>query len=168
MRKEGAALARAGWRVVHLCPAAAPGTVEGVEILPHALPRLRGLPALASRAAALHPSVIHASEPDAWLAALLAARRCGARVVLDVHEHYPSRLDHRLPALLRRPARAAIALACRAMARAADAVVVAKGGLDAPFASARRLLPVRNYAPARSARRAGMALARSSSRISAR
>ena len=149
VRKEGAALAAAGHRVVHLCPArgAAPDAVDGVEIVTHALPRVRGLAGLARRAAALRPAVIHASEPDAWLAALLAARRCGARVVLDVHEHYPSRLDARLPAVLRPLARGAITLACRWMGRAADAVVVAKDGLDAPFAGA-RLVAVRNYAPA--------------------
>jgi glycosyltransferase involved in cell wall biosynthesis len=102
---------------------------------------------LARDAAALQPAGIHASEPDAWLAALIAARRCGARVVLDVHEHYPSRLDARLPAWLRPVARGAIARACGWMGRAADAVVVAKDGLDAPFARA-RLVAVRNYAPA--------------------
>jgi glycosyltransferase involved in cell wall biosynthesis len=78
---------------------------------------------------------------------MLAARRCGARVVLDVHEHYPSRLDARLPAPLRPLARRAIALACRVMGRAADAVVVAKDGLDGAFAGA-RIVAVRNYAPA--------------------
>nr|WP_246523708.1 glycosyltransferase family 4 protein [Neoroseomonas eburnea] len=150
VRKEGAALAAAGWRVLHLCPAIGdpPARVDSVEIVPHRHRRLRGLLALARDAAALRPAVIHASEPDAWLAALLAARRCGARVVLDVHEHYPSRLDARLPAVMRPLARAAIALACRLMGRTADAVVVAKDGLDAPFAGARRLVAVRNYAPA--------------------
>jgi hypothetical protein len=62
---------------------------------------VRGIPALARRAAAARPAVIHAHEPDSWLAGLLAARRCGARLVLDVHEHYPSRLDGRLPRALR-------------------------------------------------------------------
>ena len=102
---------------------------------------------MARDAAALRPAVIHASEPDAWLAALIAGWRSGARVVLDVHEHYPSRLDARLPALLRPAARAAIAAACRAMGRAADAVVVAKDGLDGAFRGA-RIVAVRNYAPA--------------------
>jgi glycosyltransferase involved in cell wall biosynthesis len=147
VRKEGAALAAAGWRVVHLCPGDARTRIDGVEILPHRHRRLRGLVALAREAAALHPSVIHASEPDAWLAALLAARRCGGRVVLDVHEHYPSRLDARLPPALRPVARLAIAAACHVMGRLADAVVVAKDGLDGPFRGT-RVVPVRNYAPA--------------------
>lgn len=149
VRKEGAALAAAGHRVMHLCPggAEAPAAVDGVGIVTHRHRRGTGLLALARQAAALRPAVLHASEPDAWLAALLAARRCGARVVLDVHEHYPSRLDARLPAALRPLARGAIAAACRLMARAADAVVVAKGGLAAPFAG-RPLVAVRNYAPA--------------------
>jgi glycosyltransferase involved in cell wall biosynthesis len=149
VRKEGAALAAAGHRVLHLCPggAEAPAAVDGVGIVTHRHRRGVGLLALARQAAALRPAVIHASEPDAWLAALLAARRCGARVVLDVHEHYPSRLDARLPAPLRPLARGAISAACRLMGRAADAVVVAKGGLDAPFAG-RPVVAVRNYAPA--------------------
>lgn len=150
VRKEGAALVAAGFRVAHLCPGGgdAPACVDGVRIVVHRHRRIRGLLALARDAAALRPAAIHASEPDAWLAALVAARRCGARVVLDVHEHYPSRLDARLPAWLRPAARAAIARACGWMGRAADAVVVAKDGLDAPFARAARLVAVRNYAPA--------------------
>lgn len=148
VRKEGAALAAAGHRVVHLCPGCdAPASVDGVEIHTHRHRRIRGLFALARDAAALRPGVIHASEPDAWLAALIAARRCGARTVLDVHEHYPSRLDGRLPRPFRPAARAAIRLACRVMGRAADAVVVAKDGLDDAFPGA-RIVPVRNYAPA--------------------
>ena len=70
--------------------------------------------------------MLHASEPDAWIAALLAGRRSGARVVLDVHEHYPSRLDGKLPRPLRPMARAALRLFCRMSGAAADAVVVAK------------------------------------------
>jgi len=149
VRKEGAALAAAGWQVVHLCPGGedSPAQVGRVAITTHRHRRLQGLVRLARDAVALRPTVIHASEPDAWLAALIAGRRCGARVVLDVHEHYPSRLDARLPAPLRPIARAAIRLACRLMGRAADAVVVAKDGLDGDFAGA-RIVQVRNYAPA--------------------
>jgi glycosyltransferase involved in cell wall biosynthesis len=149
VRKEGAALAAAGFRVAHLCPGGgdAPRGIDGVRIVTHRHRRIHGLRVLARDAAAMHPATIHASEPDAWLAALIAARRCGARVVLDVHEHYPSRLDARLPAWIRPVARAAIARACARMGRAADAVVVAKDGLDAPFAG-QRVVAVRNYAPA--------------------
>jgi len=153
VRKEGAALAAAGWRVRHLAPglSTTPRAVEGVAIetyprRPGWLGRLRGLPALARRAARSGAAVLHASEPDAWIAALLAARRSGARVVIDVHEHYPSRLDSRLPAPLRPLARAALRGFCRLAGRAADAVVVAKDGLDADFAAPGRTIPVRNYA----------------------
>lgn len=149
VRKEGAALVAAGWRVMHLCPdgAAAPPCIDGVAIIRHGHRRLRGLWALARDAAALRPAVIHASEPDAWLAALVASWRCGARVVLDVHEHYPSRLDARLPRALRPVARAGIAASCHVMGRLAAAVVVAKDGLDGVFGGA-RVVAVRNYAPA--------------------
>jgi glycosyltransferase involved in cell wall biosynthesis len=154
VRKEGAAIAAAGWRVRHLAPGgAAPPVVDGVAIETFAKPqgwlgRVLGIPRLARRAAASGAVVIHASEPDSWLAALLAARRSGARTVLDVHEHYPSRLDQRLPALLRPAARGAIRFACRAMARRADAVVVAKDGLDPDFSAPAKIVAVRNYAPA--------------------
>lgn len=195
--KEGAALASAGWRVMHLCPAPArqdasaplqesagaagpgdrapaggvsPGGAAGSGAPAHPAPashvpashagvaiqtyrrapgwrgRLLGIPALARRAAGTGAAVLHASEPDAWIAAILAARRSGARVVLDVHEHYPSRLDNRLPRALRPLGRAGLRLACRLSARAADAVVVAKDGLDADFAAPARTIPVRNYA----------------------
>lgn len=155
VRKEGAALAAAGWRVRHLCPGPpdAPRGVDGVAIETYPrrsgwLGRVLGVPALARRAAASGAAVLHASEPDAWLAALLAARRSGARVVLDVHEHYPSRLDSRLPPALRPLARAALRALCRAAGRAADAVVVAKDGLAGDFAVPERTVAVRNYAPA--------------------
>lgn len=152
LAKEGAALAEAGFRVAHLAPGDdPPRTAHGVRLL--SFPRARGwrgriagIPALARRAAALRPAVIHAHEPDSWLAALLAARRCGARVVLDVHEHYPSRLDPRLPAPLRPAARAILRLACRALAARADAVVVAKDGLEDAFGGPACCTPVRNYA----------------------
>lgn len=153
VRKEGAALAAAGWRVRHLAPATAvaPAALDGVAIetfprRPGWRGRLRALPGLARRAAASGAAVIHASEPDAWLAALLAARRCGARVVIDVHEHYPSRLDSRLPPALRPAARAVLRLLCRLTGRAADAVVVAKDGLAADFGVPGRTVAVRNYA----------------------
>lgn len=156
VRKEGAALAEAGWRVRHLCPGPATGTpreVAGVAI--ETFPRRRGwsgrilgIPALARRAAASGAAVLHGSEPDAWAAALLAARRTGARVVLDVHEHYPSRLDPRLPRRLHGAAHAVMRRLCRLAGRAADAVVVAKDGLAEDFSAPGRTIAVRNYAPA--------------------
>ena len=154
VRKEGAALAAASWRVRHLAPDGAAPTAPsaaGVELETYArrpgwLGRLLNIPALARRAARSGAAVLHASEPDAWIAALLTARRSGARVVIDVHEHYPSRLDGKLPRPLRPPARAALRLFCRAAGAAADAVVVAKDGLDADFAAPGRTVAVRNYA----------------------
>lgn len=149
VRKEGAALAAAGWAVTHLCPG--PGwplpPVAGVAIETVAgSSRLGRLPALYRRAVALRPRVIHASEPDSWAVALAAGARCGARVVLDVHEHYPSRLDTRLPEALRPAARGALRLAMRAMGQAADAVVLAKDGLAGDFSACRPLVAVRNHA----------------------
>ncbi|MBP0493973.1 glycosyltransferase [Roseomonas indoligenes] len=156
--KEGAALAEAGWRVAHLAPAPlrgakdVPQEMAGVEILTYPrvagwIGRLRAARALARRAAKLKPAVIHAHEPDSWYAAILAARMTGAAVVIDVHEHYPSRLDTRLPGMFRGLGRRAVIAACRWMAARADAVVVAKDGLEDAFPEA-EVVPVRNYAAA--------------------
>ncbi|MFN8984189.1 MAG: glycosyltransferase [Alphaproteobacteria bacterium] len=153
--KEGASLAEAGYAVTHLCPAPAsgeaPDCVAGVAISTFparrgGLRRFLGIPRLAKRAIAQRAAVIHASEPDAWAAALLAGWWTGARIVLDVHEHYPSRLDGRVPALLRPLLRRLLYAACWAMGRAADAVVVAKDGLGAPFGGEGRVVKLRNYA----------------------
>ena len=149
VRKEGAALAAAGWNVTHLCPGAGgllpPVAGVWIETLAGAS-RLRRLPALYRRAVALRPEVIHASEPDAWAVALLAGWRTGARIVLDVHEHYPSRLDSRLPAWLRPAARLALRAVMRGMGWLADAVVLAKDGLAGDFSAARPRIAVRNHA----------------------
>jgi glycosyltransferase involved in cell wall biosynthesis len=153
--KEGACLAEAGYAVTHLCPAPASGDapvmVAGVAISTFparrgAWRRVFGIPRLALRTARQRAEVIHASEPDSWAAALLAGWWTGARVILDVHEHYPSRLDGRVPALVRPVLRRLLHGACWAMGRAADAVVVAKDGLGAPFGGEGRVVKARNYA----------------------
>jgi hypothetical protein len=153
--KEGRSLAEAGYAVTHLCPAPVSGgtpvMVAGVAISTFparrsAWRRVIGIPCLAMRAAGQRAEVIHASEPDAWAAALLAGWWIGARVILDVHEHYPSRLDGRVPALIRPALRRLLHGACWAMGRAADAVVVAKDGLGAPFGGEGGVVKARNYA----------------------
>jgi glycosyltransferase involved in cell wall biosynthesis len=154
VQKEGAALASAGFAVIHLCPGREGDAwhAHGVRIETYArrgglLGRALALPALARRAAALRPAVIHANEPDAWAAALLAARHCGARVVLDVHEHYPSAFAGlHAPRALRPAATWLVRAAGRAMSARADAVVVAKDGIGADYRG--RIVEVRNHAPA--------------------
>ena len=153
--KEGACLAEAGYALTHLCPApaagAAPEIMAGVSISTFparrgAWRRIFGIPRLALLAAKQRAEVIHASEPDAWAAALLAGWWTGARIVLDVHEHYPSRLDGRAPVWLRPVLRRLLHGACWVMGRASDAVVVAKDGLGSPFGGEERVVKVRNYA----------------------
>ncbi|MCU0943951.1 MAG: glycosyltransferase [Rubritepida sp.] len=149
VRKEGAALAAAGWAVTHLCPG--PGgplpPVAGVAIETVAgRGRLARLPALYRAALALRPAAVHASEPDAWALARRLAAATGARAVLDVHEHYPSRLDARLPRALRPAGRFALRAAMRGLARGADAVVLAKDGLAQDFPVGVRQVAVRNHA----------------------
>jgi len=150
--KEAATLAAAGFAVSHLAPAAqaARWNAHGVAIAtyvrrPGLLGRLLALPGLARRAARSGARVLHANEPDAWLAALIAARGSGARVVLDVHEHYPSTF-----AALHAPrpvaGMAAFAVRCfiRWASRCADATVVAKDGLSEDCRG--RVISARNYA----------------------
>jgi glycosyltransferase involved in cell wall biosynthesis len=153
--KEGRSLAEAGYAVTHLCPAplaaGAPNCVAGVAIKTFpgrrgAWARLFGIPRLARRAAAEGAGVIHASEPDAWVAALLAGWWTQARVILDVHEHYPSRLDAKAVFWLRPVLRWLLLGLCWVLGRAADAVVVAKDGLEGPFGGPGRVVQVRNYA----------------------
>ncbi len=154
--KEGAALAEAGYEVMHLCPAPddgspVPRTAGGVTIRTYAAPRgwlgrYLGIRALARRAAAELPDVVHAHEPDSWAAAIRVARRSGAYAVLDVHEHYPTRLDAKVPRLFRGLARWLVKRRMRAMARRADAVIVAKDGLADAFPKVDDIVPVRNYA----------------------
>ncbi len=150
--KEAASLAAAGYAVSHLAPAArtARWTAHGVDIVtyvrrPGLSGRLLALPALARRAARSGARVLHANEPDAWLAALIAARRSGARVVLDVHEHYPSTFAVlHAPRPVARLAARMVARFIRWATRRADATVVAKDGLAADCRG--RVLAVRNYA----------------------
>lgn len=149
VRKEGAALAAAGYRVLHLCRGEDAPARELLGVALQTVParsRRAALPALLRAVLAARPAVVHASEPDSWAVALLAARRLGARAVLDVHEHYPSRLDARLPPALRPAARAALRAALAAMGRRADAVVLAKDGLEGDFPGARRAVAARNHA----------------------
>lgn len=150
--KEAASLAAAGYAVSHLAPgpSARQWTAHGVAITTYVrrsglFGRLLALPRLACAAARSGAAVLHANEPDAWLAALLAARRSGARVVLDVHEHYPSTF-----AALHAP-RPLAGLAARAVAgfirwatQRADATVIAKDGVEDDCRG--RVIAARNYA----------------------
>ena len=146
VRKQGASLAAAGWSITHLSPGPArPVGPVAVETVAGAI-RWRRWPALYRRAVSLRPHVVHASEPDAWVLGLLVVWRTGAKLVLDVHEHYPSRLDGRLPGWLRPAARWTIRLAMHGLARRADAVVLAKDGLAADFPTTCRLVTARNHA----------------------
>lgn len=159
--KEAASLAAVGYVVSHLAPAAraACWSAHGITITtyvrrPGLTGRLLALPALARRAARSGARVLHANEPDAWLAALIAARRTGARVVLDVHEHYPSTFAAlHVPHAVAGPAARAVARFIRWATARADATVVAKDGLEAECRG--RVLAARNYALLATAPRPG-------------
>jgi glycosyltransferase involved in cell wall biosynthesis len=100
VRREAGALAGAGHEVtvVHLPPpgrrelpgapyALVPATLRrGRKRLPHAARLGAEATRLALRAAATRPDAIHAHDAAMLLPGLLAARRCGARLVYDSHE----------------------------------------------------------------------------------
>jgi glycosyltransferase involved in cell wall biosynthesis len=101
VRREASALAEAGHEVTvaHLPPPAAdpapgglpfglaPATLRrGRERMPRPVRLGAEASRLARRAAAARPEVIHAHDAAMLLPGLLAARRCGARLVYDSHE----------------------------------------------------------------------------------
>jgi glycosyltransferase involved in cell wall biosynthesis len=100
VRREAGTLAGAGHEVtvVHLPPAGrhelsglpyalVPATLRrGRERLPHAARLGAEATRLALRAAATRPDAIHAHDAAMLLPGLLAAWRCGARLVYDSHE----------------------------------------------------------------------------------
>ncbi len=155
--KEAATLAEAGLAVLHIAPAARAERWQAHGITIDTYTRRAGLwgrlcaiPMLARRAALSGGRALHANEPDAWVAALLAARCSGARVVLDVHEHYPSTfVALHVPRWLRRPAEGLVRGLIRVCTYLADATVVAKDGLDQDCCG--RVVMARNYALLRSA-----------------
>jgi glycosyltransferase involved in cell wall biosynthesis len=101
VRREASALAEAGHEVTvaHLPPPGvgpapvglpfglAPATLRrGRERVPRPVRLGTEAARLARRAAAARPEVIHAHDAAMLLPGLLAARRCGARLVYDSHE----------------------------------------------------------------------------------
>lgn len=174
VRREAGALAGAGHEVtvVHLPPPAGrepPGTPyalvaatlrRGRRRLPHAARLGAEATRLALRAAATRPDAIHAHDAAMLLPGLLAARRCGARLVYDSHE-----LATGVP--YRRGAwPTVVAGAERLVAPRADAVIAVSDGIAArlgeryrlrrPPATIRNLpdLPPPGAAPAPDLRRA--------------
>ncbi|WP_439579450.1 glycosyltransferase, partial [Elioraea sp.] len=152
---QAASLAAAGLAVLHVCPAGRdppPGVpTRTVRRRPGLGGRLAVLPRLFRAALHAQPATIQASEPDAWVVALLVKALTGCRVVFDVHEDYtdPHRLA-RLPAALRRPAAGAVRLAFRLLSRWTDAVVLATPVLAERFPAGPDRPPrvlVRNLVP---------------------
>jgi glycosyltransferase involved in cell wall biosynthesis len=148
VRREAAALAAAGHEVtvVHLPPASgepepaelpfglAPATLRhGRQRLPHAVRLGAEAGKLALRAASLRPDAVHAHDAAMLLPGLLAARRCGARLIYDSHE-----LATGVP--YRRGAwPAVVATAERLGAPRADAVIAVSDGIAAKLNDRYRL-----------------------------
>jgi glycosyltransferase involved in cell wall biosynthesis len=108
-RKQCRALAAAGWEVHLVVPGPPAERIDGVRL--HAVSEDSERPPAraqwarqwraARRAWRLRPSTYHLHEPH-LIPLGLALKAAGARVVYDVHEHYP---DHARSKLMRHPVR---------------------------------------------------------------
>jgi glycosyltransferase involved in cell wall biosynthesis len=102
-QKEAISLARAGFSVVHLCPAASDQDkiVEDVRLVTFRrrdgrLARLLALPRLFLKARHIDADVYHCNEPDSWLVGVLLRFLRARKVVFDCHEHFPGQVTRGL------------------------------------------------------------------------
>lgn len=130
-RKEAVTLAEAGYEVVLYArtPDGRPLQRSGVTVRPvryrSRFGRFLQLPLVGHRAWREGADVYHLHNPDT-LPLVLGLKARGCRVVYDTHEDFATEILLRtwLPAVLRRPAAAAVAAGEGLMARVADAVIV--------------------------------------------
>ncbi|MFN3944304.1 MAG: glycosyltransferase [Allosphingosinicella sp.] len=160
--KEALSLARAGFEVIHVCPADAPVASrpgDGVEI--RAVPRARGrwwrprtLLRSAKAVAALKPDAIHCNEVDSWFVGAFLAKATGARCVFDAHEDYSAMVVERAPRRARALVRAIYAACVRVAAALTWKIVLAKHSIAEDYRfCADKLLTVSNYGPIHTADR---------------
>ncbi len=155
LHKEAYSLARAGHEVIHLAPGdMAPAEVGGVRILLY--PRasvLRRAWLLLRHGYLIEADVYHCNEVQSWLIGLvLKLVRPRARVVFDVHEHYPSRFAELVhyPRWLRRPSESVLRILFRVLTPVTDFLIFAKRSVvpDFPVHSSQAAC-VFNYSAAR-------------------
>lgn len=107
--KEAVSLAQAGFDVTHLAPGFTDTRHEqGVQIVTYEPPqglidRVLQIPRLYRLASRLKADVFHCNEVDSWFVGVLLKCVWGAKVVFDVHEHYPSTLAEKHFPLWLRP-----------------------------------------------------------------
>lgn len=157
--KEARALAEAGCDVVHLCPTG-PGESPGVEVVDGIrirrlalgrglLGRALALPRLIREARREDADFYHCNEVDSWVAGVVTARMSGAKVVFDVHEHYPSAFGAAyLPRWMRGMSAAMVHLLYRLLSPLTDGFVYAKASVAPDFrVEEERTALVRNLPP---------------------
>lgn len=157
--KEARALRDAGLRVTHLCPTH-DGEICGIEVVDGirirryrasggVVGRVFRLPRLVREALKEDSDVYHCNEVDSWLAGLVVGRLTGARIIFDVHEHYPSVFASRhLWAPLRPLATRLIKWLYSVFAPVTDGLVFAKRTVTADFPADHRVSAlVRNLPP---------------------
>ena len=174
--KEAVSLAAAGFDVCHIAPdttAAEERLERGVRLIAYArqpglLGRLRHLCTLLRLGARANADCYHCNEIDSWLVGLLLKLSRRAKVVFDVHEHYPTIAGDRFSlSLLRRAAPHIVRWSYRLLCPLTDRVVLAKDTLRPDFVTSRqRLVSVRNFALTRAnLERSGDCEARSTSNV---
>lgn len=155
--KEARLLSGAGFVIVHACPDDEPSrSLDGIRLETYPRPgsiweRLVGLMDLFRIGRRMKADVYHCNELDSWFVGLLLKLLYRKKVVVDIHEYYPSMFDHtRCPFVLRPLAGAAVRWYQRLLARVTDHIVLAKHSGASDFRGCEKKLSfVLNFASLR-------------------
>jgi len=154
--KEAVSLAANGFDIVHVAPDERPRNwvQDGVAIVTYPRPRgivgrLRQLPRIYRLAARQRADCYHCNELDSWAVGVLLRLTRRAKVVFDVHEHYPSQFAERgFPDWLRPAASRFMRLVFRLLTLLTDRLVFAKKFIAADFSGSEpKHFVVENFAP---------------------
>ncbi len=154
--KEAVSLAANGFDVVHVAPDERPRNwiQDGVALVTFPRPRgivgrLRQLARIYRLAARQCADCYHCNELDSWAIGVLLRLTRGAKVVFDVHEHYPSQFaECGFPEWLRPAATRSMRFVFGVLTPLTDRLVFAKKFIAADFSgSERKHVVVENFAP---------------------
>jgi len=152
--KEARSLAQAGFRVISIVPhdGRLPPT-DGVtfESYPPASGRLRRIwhcMRLLRIGMTITTDAYHCNELDSWAIGRILGWVRRAKVVFDVHEHYPGMVNaRRFPAALVPLAVWIVRTYIHVLSRLTDLIVLSREGLREEYRRASRICVAANYAP---------------------